>query len=119
MKTVAVLLALVLMLNLSGVAATTKESQTARVKDQIEKRYATGHANITLATNDGKKLKGRILGVHQDSFDFRDRSTGSTSTIAFSDVRKVSGAGMSKGAKIGLLVLGGLLAANAALGPQL
>jgi hypothetical protein len=102
MKTVAVLLALVLMLNLSGVAVTSRESQTAKVKDQIEKRYATSHANITLTTNAGKKFKGRILGVNQDSFDFHDGSIGSTSTIAFSDIEKVSGARMSKGAKIGL-----------------
>jgi hypothetical protein len=109
MKTVAALLALVLTFNLSGLAATTKESQTAKVKAAIEKRYASNHANITLTTNGGKKLKGRILGVHQDSFDFHDGSIRSTSTIAFSDIKKVSGAGMSKnamskGAKIGLRV---------------
>jgi hypothetical protein len=119
MKTVAVLLVLVLTLSVRGLAAPTPESQTAKVKAEIEKRHASNHANITLTMKDGRKVKGRILGVHQDSFDFYDRSTGNASTITFSDVKKVGGVGMSKGAKIGLLVLGGLLAANAALGPQL
>jgi len=61
--------------------------------------------NVSVKLKDGSKLEGRISNILERSFDLTGKTKGQLSTIAYSDVEKVSGTGMSGGTKA-VIILG-------------
>ena len=49
------------------------------------------------------EVKGYISKIEDASFDVSNKNTGQTTTVPYTDVEKVSGSGLSKGAKLGLI----------------
>lgn len=69
-------------------AKTTEETRVEKVRASLLKREAKQHVEIRLMND--TKLKGYVSNVGQDAFNFTDRKTGATTTVALADVKKVS-----------------------------
>jgi len=102
-----VLMSLMLSFSFAQPAAKPKEDKNRIVAEKIASESKV--ADVRMLSGD--KLKGRISGITADSFTLTDSKTGSTRSIAFSDVRKISKhhSGLSTGAWIA--ILGGAAAA--------
>ena len=102
-------LALVAVLVFNSIAVTqatqTKEaSQVARVKAEVQKRGIGEKSRVRVRLRNKAEVKGYISKIEDASFDVSDKNTGQATTILYADVENVRGAGLSKGAKIGLIV---------------
>jgi hypothetical protein len=84
-------------------------ARTAKVKAAVLKRGVNAEKKVNVKLPGGAKLKGFISRVGDDSFTLTDSKTRQANTLAYRDVAKVSGNGLSIGAKIGIGV--GVLAA--------
>jgi hypothetical protein len=117
MKNIALVIIASLIFNtcsFAGQAATTPASQTqtsealhaAKVKENVQKRGEKSRVNVTLAS--GTVVDGNISKIEDNSFEVTDKKTGQATTIAYADVRKVGGAGLSTGGKVAIGVGVGL-----------
>lgn len=70
-------------------ASTPQEAHGAKVRATILKRDARRRVEIKLMND--SKLRGHISNIGGDTFTVTDRKTGASNTIAFADVKKVSG----------------------------
>jgi Flp pilus assembly protein TadB len=77
------------------------ERRIEKIKADVAKRVGKKN-RVTVKLQDGSKLKGRITQAGEDSFKLTDAKTGQTSTLAYRDVTKVEGQGISLAAKIAL-----------------
>ena len=94
-----------LVFNSPGVAQATQTQEmfrVARVKASVQKRGVGEKSRVTVTLRNKKGIKGYIGKVEDASFDVTDK-TGQTTTILYVDVERVQGAGLSKGAKIGIV----------------
>jgi len=57
---------------------------------------------VSIKRADGAKVKGYPSQAGADSFTVTDSRSAQSTTTAYSDVTEVKGAGLSKGAKIGI-----------------
>ena len=122
MKCTAVVLVAVL-LNLicpSSAFATSKAENEARfaqkVKGQIAKLGTGPAARVDLKLRDNTKVKGYISEVGNESFVVVDDKSGSSTTVAYPQVKQAKGNNLSTGLKItiGVLIL---LAVSVLLAP--
>ena len=106
MKRFTLLLVAVIVFNvtLTQVAQAQEASQTARVKTEVQKRGIGEKSRVKVRLRNKAEVKGYISKVEDASFDVTDKSTGRATTIPYADVEKVQGSGLSKGAKIGIIV---------------
>ena len=107
MKRLTFLLVAVLVFN--SVAATQvtqaqEASQTAKVKTEVQKRGIGEKSRIKVRLRNKAEVKGYISKIEDASFEVTDKSTGRATTIPYADVVKLQGSGLSKGAKIGIIV---------------
>ena len=58
-----------------------------------------------------KKFSGKVSDISDTGFTLTDQKIGTTKTLAYADVREVHQKGLSKGAKIALGVVGGVVVA--------
>ncbi len=65
-----------------------------------------------------KKFSGKVSDVSDTGFVVTDQKTGTTKTLAYTDVREVHQKGMSKGWKIALGVIAGVIIAAVIFGEQ-
>jgi len=86
---------------MASVQAGQGERRVEKVKADVAKRVGKKN-RVTVKLQDGSKLKGRITQAGEDSFTLTDSKTGQTSTLAYRDVTKVEGQGLSLAAKIAL-----------------
>ncbi|HEV7375477.1 MAG TPA: hypothetical protein VGN95_12210 [Pyrinomonadaceae bacterium] len=77
------------------------ERRVEKIKADVAKRVGK-KSRATVKLQDGSKLKGRITQAGEDSFTLTDSKTGQTSTLAYRDVTKVEGQGLSLSAKIAI-----------------
>jgi hypothetical protein len=77
------------------------ERRVEKVKADVARRVGK-KSRVTVKLQDGSKLKGRITQAGEDSFTLTDSKTGQTSTLAYRDVTKVEGQGISLAAKIAI-----------------
>jgi sRNA-binding regulator protein Hfq len=80
-----------------------EERRVEKVKADVARKVGK-KSRVTVKLQNGSKLKGRITQAGADSFTLTDTKTGQTSTLAYSDVTKVRGPGISLGAKIAIVV---------------
>lgn len=107
-----------LLLNLSvavPVCAETREEKDARraekVKRAVEKLGTGEKARVKVRLKDGTRLKGYVEATGADDFQLKDAESGTTTRVAFADVKQLEGRNLSTGAKvaIGLGIAAGVL----------
>ncbi|HKB64403.1 MAG TPA: hypothetical protein VKC61_01020 [Pyrinomonadaceae bacterium] len=108
MKVKSLALALMLVLTpLAQVARAQPQSnpdQSAKIKTEVAKRIANKKNHVNIDLRNGDKLKGRLEQADDNKFTIREDNTGNKIELSYSDVLKVKGQGLGKGAKIGLVV---------------
>jgi hypothetical protein len=102
---------IVLLLNLVGVIPAYANSQdeaqarsARKVKDGIMKLGTGESARVQLTLRDGRKVKGYIREVGEDSFVVVEAKTGAATTVTYAQVKEIKGNNLSTGAKIALKV---------------
>ena len=107
MKHFTVLLVAVLVFNSVAVPQATQTqgaSQAAKVKTEVQKRGIGEKSRVKVRLRNKAEVKGYISKIEDASFDVTDKKTGRATTIPYADVERVQGVGLSKGAKIGIIV---------------
>jgi hypothetical protein len=107
MKRFTLLLVAVVVFNsvaVTQVAQAQEASQTAKVKTEVQKRGIGDKSRVRVRLRNKAEVKGYISKIEDASFEVTDKSTGRATTIPYADVEKVQGSGLSKGAKIGIIV---------------
>jgi hypothetical protein len=54
----------------------------------------------------GTEVKGYVSKIEESSFTLTDKKTGKATIVAYADVQKVQGPGLSMGGKIALVAIG-------------
>ena len=107
MKHFTLLLVAVVVFNSVAVTQVTQAqeaSQTAKVKTEVQKRGISEKSRVTVRLRNKAEVKGYISRIEDASFEVTDKRAGRTTTIPYADVERVQGSGLSKGAKIGIIV---------------
>ena len=78
-------------------------SQGNKVKTEIQKYDTAKKKQLKVTLRSGNDLKGYVSRSGDVSFDLTEKS-GHVSKLSYEDVDKVHGAGLSRGAKIAILV---------------
>ena len=107
MKHSTLLLIAVLVLNSVAVPQTTQTqeaSQSAKLKAEVQRRGIGEKSRVKVRLRNREEVKGYISKIEDASFDVTDKNSGRPTTILYVDVDKVQGSGLSKGAKIGIIV---------------
>ena len=107
MKIVSIAVAVVLILNTYGLAyPATPEAQAStsaeKVKMEIQKRGVSEKSRVKIRLRDKTEVKGYISQIDATSFQVIDKKTGNISAINYETVDRVSGGGLSRGAKIAI-----------------
>ena len=110
---------LMLALSLSPVPRTVlaqhlTDPGAVRVKTDIARRLRDAKTNVTVSLRNGLELKGRITQAAENMFTLREKNSGTHRDISYADVTRVSGKGLSKGAKFGILT--GIIAGAVIIG---
>jgi len=85
----------------SGQQRFTESSAVAKIKDKILKH--SNYDTVSLKLRNGSQLKGRITGTSENMFTIREDQTRYYRNLSYTDVVKVKGGGLSRGAKFGIL----------------
>ena len=107
MKHFILLLVAVVVFNSVAVTQATQTqgaSQAAKVKTEVQKRGIGEKSRVKVRLRNKAEVKGYISKIEDASFDVIDKKTGRATTIPYADVERVQGVGLSKGAKIGIIV---------------
>ena len=102
------ILLLVVVLAFNGVAVTqatqtAEASQTTKIKTAVQRRGIGEKSRVKVKLRNKADVKGYISRIEDASFEVTDKSTGQATNIPYADVEKIRGAGLSKGAKIGII----------------
>ena len=91
-------LAYAIVLSTFGPAARAQSTLTAETnaKAEVVDRLNKKETRVKVKLRSGSEVKGRITQSGENSFTLTDEKTHSASDIAYSDVLKVEGRGMSK-----------------------
>lgn len=79
------------------------DAEIAKIKNAINKRVTDDKTKVKLKLRDGSEVKGRLNQASDASFTLTNDKGSQPMTFAYANVQKVSGRGMSKGAKIGII----------------
>jgi hypothetical protein len=111
LKKYLVLSLIVLLFNFTCGGRVFAQTQDDKAAKKIEKirakvaKYGTDKKHKVLVTLlNQTKVKGYISAIGNDSFTVTDKKTGSSTEIAFTDVKKVGSPGLSTPAKIGIIL---------------
>jgi hypothetical protein len=105
-KLMPVLLMLALLLSPAPRAALAQQQLTnptvVKIKTDIARRLRDAKTNVTVRLRNGLELKGKITEAAENMFTLKEKN-GTPRYISYTDVTKVKGQGLSKGAKFGIL----------------
>jgi hypothetical protein len=107
MKHVTLLLVVVLVFNSVAVAQAMQVEEASRankLKATVQRRGIGEKSRVKVKLRNNAEVKGYISRIEDASFDVTDKSTGQATKIHYADVERIQGAGLSKGAKIGIVV---------------
>ena len=106
MRTLSLFLtALLLVFSSSGFAAQSAGSpQITKIKAQVQKHGTGEKSKVRVTLGNGTSVKGSISRIEETSFEVNADKTGQAISISYTDVQKIQGPGLSKGAKIGIVV---------------
>lgn len=82
--------------------------QVDKVRAELQKRGTGEKAQVRVTLTSGSEVKGYISTIQESSFTVTNKKTGQVTTISYADTRNVRGPGLSKGAKIGIVVAIGI-----------
>ena len=74
----------------------------AKVKSDVAKRGVGEKAYVKVKLRDKTEVKGFVFQAGESDFVVADKKSGAKTTIAYGDVSKVEGKGLSLGVKIGI-----------------
>jgi len=75
----------------------------SKAKREVEKRGAGERSRVRVTLRNQDEVKGYINQIGSDSFQVTDKKRGVVTTIAYQDVTRVRGGGLSSGAKIAIV----------------
>jgi hypothetical protein len=78
--------------------------RAAKAKMEVQKRGTGEKSRVRVTLSNKTEVKGYISQIGTDSFQVTSQKSGEVTTIAYTDVEKVRGQGLSKGAKIAIAV---------------
>jgi len=128
MKTICLCLVAVLTLHRYGIATpaegrsdseptTASNTQPAeQIKAEVERRGTGEKSRIKVRLRDKTEVKGYISQIDASLFQVTDEKTGKVMTVAYADVEKVRGRGMSRNTKTVIFIGVGIAAAGIILG---
>ena len=92
---------------------TDEARHAAKFKAQVQKRNVGEQSRVRVRMLDGTEVNGYISKVEENSFEVTNTKSGKIIAISYTDVDKVTGPGLSKGAGIviGVGILVGVVAA--------
>lgn len=100
----------------SAVSARTRGDEDAKLAQKVKAsvyELGTGpEARIKVKLHDKTTLEGYVDSIAKDSFVIADAKTGTTTTVAYSEVKQVKGNNFSTGAKV---AIGAAIAAGLAV----
>ena len=67
-----------------------------KVKTEVESRLKKNEEHVKVKLRSGSEVRGRITRTSDNGFTMIDDKSGSSTEIAYADVRNVEGRGMSK-----------------------
>jgi hypothetical protein len=83
--------------------AAQQPSQVNKVKTEIQKYDPSKKKQVKATLRSGNEIKGYVSRSDDVSFDLTEKS-GRVSKLSYEDVDKIHGAGLSRGAKIAIVV---------------
>ena len=89
--------------------------QTLTIKVAVQKRGVSPKARVKVKLRDGGQVVGHISKIDEAFFEVSNKA-GETTQIHYTDVEKIGGVGLSKGAKIGIGVGVGLVVVGIVVG---
>ena len=78
-------------------------NSVVKIKTDVARRIRTEKTLVTVRLRNGSELKGRITQAAESMFTLKERNSGAHRDIAYQDVTRLNGNGLSKGAKFGIL----------------
>jgi sRNA-binding regulator protein Hfq len=78
--------------------------ELSKIRSKVAKRGVGPKAKVKITLVDGTKLQGYVSEARADSFTVTDAKTGGSVVVEYSQVKQLKGEGLSKGAKIALVV---------------
>ena len=94
---------------LPATATAQSTNETEKIRAKVQALSTSRHSQVEVKFHDRTKLKGYIDSVEPVSFKLRDAKTGTSQSIAYSEVDSVSKAGGGISTKT-WLILGGVAA---------
>ena len=79
------------------------DSGVVKVKSDVARRLREARTSVTVSLRNGSQLKGRITQAAENMFTLREKDSRTQHDISYADVTKLKGAGLSRGAKFGIL----------------
>ncbi len=107
MKHLTLLLVVVLAFNSVAVAESTQTgggSQATKIRTEVQRRGIGEKSRVRVRLRNKAEVKGYISRIEDSSFDVTDKNTGQATNIPYAEAERIKGAGLSKGAKIGIIV---------------
>jgi hypothetical protein len=74
----------------------------------VQKRGAGEKSKVRVTLGNGTMVKGYISKIEESSFDVNPNKNGQVNSISYIDVQKIQGPGLSKVAKVGIVVAVGV-----------
>ena len=81
----------------------TQTSQATGLKAEVQKRGTGEKSRVRVTLRTGTELKGHISKIEDTFFEVTDES-GKVTPVPYADAQKVRGPGLSKAAKVGIVV---------------
>src|SRR5262245_35635942 len=75
----------------------------AKIKTDIARRLRDEKTNVTVRLRNGSEFKGRLTQAAENMFTLKEKNTGTQRHISYTEVTRIKGQGLSKGAKFGIL----------------
>ena len=95
---------------LNAVGQDPGDKAVQKVKEGVA-RIGTGEeSRVRVALKDGSRVEGYVSRIEDQNFVVMERETGRSTSIAYSDVAKLKGKGMSTAAKIAIVAAAGFAA---------
>ena len=112
---VALILALLVRTTNAQQQALTDIQRAEKVKADVTRRLASKKDKVTVKLQTGAEVKGQLTQAGANTFLMADQKSGKQTEIAYSEVAKLKGKGLSKWAKIAI-VTGVAIAVVAVIG---
>jgi hypothetical protein len=89
-------------MRISQTVSSAEAPQVAKIKAQVRKRGAGENSKVRVTLGNGTMVKGYISKIDESSFEVQGNKTGQATLIAYTDVQKVQGPGLSTGEKVAI-----------------